>query len=258
MQQDRLSLLRPQETAPASGVRYSVALATSESEIQEAQALRYQVFGKEIGAQLAPGSAAMGLDIDRFDAFCSHLLVRDNNSHEVVGTYRILAPDQALACGGYYSESEFDLARLHAIRPGLVEVGRSCVHPAHRSGAVVSLLWSGLVSFMKSHRHRYLMGCASISMADGGHQAANLHKSLCHNHGAPAEWRVFPRCPLPLAGLDAALVASVPPLLKGYLRVGAYICGEPAWDADFNTADLFLLLSMEKMNPRYAQHFGLG
>lgn len=257
MQQDRLSLLRPQENAPINRARYSVALATSESEIQEAQALRYQVFGEEMGARLALQSAAMGLDIDRFDVFCSHLLVRDNIGHEVVGTYRILTPDGAAACGGYYSESEFDLSRLQAIRTEMVEVGRSCVHPAHRSGAVVSLLWSGLVAFMQEHRHRYLMGCASISMADGGRQAASLHKSLCHNHCAPAEWRVFPRCPLPLAGLDAASVASVPPLLKGYLRVGAYICGEPAWDADFNTADLFLLLSMEKMNPRYARHFGL-
>lgn len=236
--------------------RFTVALATTDIEVREAQALRYRVFGEEMGAQLVRGPALdRGLDADRFDPHCDHLLVRDRISQEVVGTYRILGPMQARELGGYYSEGEFDLARLASLRRDLVEIGRSCVHPDFRGGAVMALLWSGLAAYMREHRYRYLMGCASIGMSDGGHQAASVYRQLCDNHAGPPEWRVFPKCPLPLAGLDRHAQAKTPPLLKAYTRSGAYICGEPAWDADFNTADLFLLLPLERLNERHASHF---
>lgn len=242
------------EAAP----RFTVALAATEAEVQEVQALRYRVFGEEMGAELEQDSARRGLDVDRFDPYCDHLLVRDRTTQDVVGTYRILSPARARAIGSYYSESEFDLARLAGLRDELVEIGRSCVHPDFRGGAVMALLWSGLAVYMREHRYRYLMGCASISMADGGHQAASVYRGLCDNHAGPPEWRVFPKCPLPLAGLDQHAKAKTPPLLKAYMRSGAYICGEPAWDADFNTADLFLLLPLEKLNERHANHFKPG
>ena len=108
---------------------------------------------------------------------------------------------------------------------------------------------------MQQHGHEYLIGCASISMADGGHVAASIYRKLHRIYAAPAEYTVFPRCPLPLKALNQYLETPIPPLLKGYLRLGAYICGEPAWDPEFNTADLCILLPMSRLSSRYAKHF---
>lgn len=197
----------------------------------------------------------MGLDIDRFDQYCDHLLVRDHGNDRVVGTYRILPPEQARAAGGYYSETEFDLSRLTHLRERMVEVGRSCVHPDYRDGATITQLWSGLADYIGKHNHEYLIGCASVSMADGGHYAASVYNQLHRLHAAPPEYRAFPHCRLPLESLNQNLQVAIPPLLKGYLRLGAYISGEPAWDPDFNCADLFILLPVSRLNARYAKHF---
>ena len=237
-----------------AGRKLSVGLASSAGQVREAQRLRYRVFVEEMGARLNTPEA--GLDVDIFDAWCDHLLVRDDISNEVVGTYRILPPHQAKRIGSLYSESEFDLTRLANLRQRMVEVGRSCVHPDYRNGGTITLLWAGLAEYMLKNGYDYLIGCASISMADGGHAAASIYRQASARHLGPIEWRVFPRCPLPLAALEQQdLEAALPPLIKGYLRVGAYVCGEPAWDPDFNTADLLLLLPLARMNPRYMQHF---
>lgn len=230
----------------------SIGFARSEREILEAQKLRYQIFAGELGARLP--TRQPGVDQDIFDPYCEHLVVRDENSGAVVGTYRILSPENARRIGGYYSENEFDLTRLQHLRSRMVEIGRSCVHADYRSGATISLLWAGLAKYMLDNRYDYLIGCASISMADGGHAAASLYKRLDANL-SPLEYRVFPRCPLPLAALRNDLPAELPPLLKGYLRAGAYVCGDPAWDPDFNTADLQILMPMSRLNNRYARHF---
>ena len=238
--------------------RLSVAIADSADVIRAAQELRYRVFADEMGAKLSTPIA--GVDVDAYDPFCQHLVVRDDASGEVVGTYRILTPECA-DHAGYYSESEFDLTRLDPLRPGLVEIGRSCVHPDHRNGATIALLWAGLGHFMQEHGYEHLMGCASVSMADGGHIAASLYASLAGGtarHLAPPEYRVFPRCPLPLEALRQDLVVDAPPLIKGYLRAGAWVCGEPAWDPDFNTADLPILLPMSRLSHRYFRHFLAG
>lgn len=229
----------------------SVGLARSPGEILEAQRLRYRIFAGEMGAHLRVRTP--GVDQDVFDAYCEHLLVRDNASGEIVGTYRILPPAQAQRVG-YYSETEFDLTRLQHLRPQLVEVGRACVHPDYRSGATIALLWSGLASYMMERGHGYLIGCASVSMSDGGHAAASLYNRL-RDHLGPHEYRVFPRCPLPLASLRQDQPVETPALIKGYLRAGAWICGEPAWDPDFNTADLPILLPMARIADRYAKHY---
>ena len=231
----------------------AVTLAHNKAEICEAQRLRYKVFAEEMGAQLV--SAASGLDQDEFDVVCDHLIVRDTRSDEVVGTYRILPPDRAAQIGGYYSEQEFDFTRLTYLRPGMVEIGRSCVHPDYRSGAVITLLWSGLADYLRHRDYDYLIGCASVSMSDGGHAAASLYKKLSAEVLSPVEWRVFPRTPLPLERLCNDGKVITPSLIKGYLRVGAYICGEPAWDAEFNCADFMMLLSVKEMNVHYARHF---
>ena len=237
---------RPEKRSLALGFAHSA------SEILDAQRLRYRVFAGEMGANLP--SRIPGVDHDIYDPFCQHLVVRDTQSGEVVGTYRILAPESARQVG-YYSENEFDLTRLQHLRPRLVEIGRSCVHPDYRSGATIALLWSGLAQFMVDHAYDYLMGCASISMADGGHAAASLYNRLAATHLGPQEYRVFPRCPLPLAALQQDRPAEVPPLIKGYLRAGAWICGEPAWDPDFNTADLPILMPISRISNRYAKHY---
>jgi putative hemolysin len=233
--------------------RFVLSYAGSLAELREAQRLRYAVFAEEMGARLTGPEA--GVDEDRFDAFCDHLLVRDADTGEVVGTYRLLAPDAARAAGGCYSAQEFDLARLAQLAPRVLEVGRSCIHPDYRNGAVISLLWSGLAAYMERRRLEYLCGCASISMADGGRLARAVYAAVAERHFAPAEYRVFPRCRLPLDELASAAPVEIPPLVKGYLRVGAYVCGEPAWDPDFNTADLFVLLPVARADARYLRHY---
>lgn len=233
--------------------QFAVSLARTEGEVREAQRLRYKVFAEEMGA-LMPGKEER-LDQDMYDPFCDHLLVRDADSNEVVGTYRILAPEQARDAGGYYSEGEFDLSRLANLRDRMVEVGRSCVHPDYRSGGVITLLWAGMAQYMLKNNYDYLIGCASISMADGGHNAASIYHKVKQDSMSPLEWRAFPRCALPLQALDNQTEAIVPPLVKGYLRLGAYVCGDPAWDPDFNTADLLVLLPMSRINARYVKHF---
>ncbi|MEW5771125.1 MAG: GNAT family N-acetyltransferase [Pseudomonadota bacterium] len=232
---------------------FHVSLARHEAEVREAQRLRWKIFAEEMGARL--NQTEPGYDIDLYDPFCEHLLVRDRDTEEVVGTYRILTPGAAKRVGSFYSESEFDLTRLQHLRGRMVEVGRSCVHPDYRSGGVITHLWAGLAEYMMKSGFDYLIGCASIGMQDGGHNAAGIWHAVREKHLSPVEWRVFPRCPLPLEELSSTAAPSVPPLVKGYLRLGAYVGGAPAWDPDFNTADLFILLPMSRLNPAYARHF---
>jgi putative hemolysin len=232
---------------------FNVTLASCESEVLEAQKLRYRVFHDEMGARLP--SRIPGVDRDVYDPYCEHLIVRDEARGRIVGTYRILSPEAARRIGGYYSENEFDLTRLQHLRSRIVEIGRSCIDAEYRSGAVISLLWSGIARYMDEGGYEYLMGCASVSMADGGHAAASLYNRLGQAHMAPLEYHVFPRHALPLARLKKDLEAATPPLIKGYLRAGAWICGEPAWDPDFNTADLPVLLPMSRLQERYARHY---
>lgn len=241
-----------QDTPHPRKRRLHVGLAQCTSEIREAQKLRYRVFAEELGARL--NCREPGVDHDLYDPYCDHLIVRDEENGRIVGTYRILAPQAARRVGGYYSENEFDLTRLQLLREGMVEIGRSCIDPDYRSGATIALLWSGLARYMAHGGYRHLIGCASIGMADGGHAAANLYHGLAA-HLAPIEYRVFPRHPLPLEQLFDGRPAEPPPLIKGYLRAGAWIGGEPAWDPDFNTADLLIMMPMARVDQRYARHF---
>ena len=195
------SLLLEFPAIARSGRRYSVAFARSDAERREAQRLRWRVFVEEMGAQ--PRSKEPGVDHDLFDPHCKHLLVRDEESGEVIGTYRLLPPHAARRIGCYYSETEFDLTRLQLLRPRMVEIGRSCVDPRHRAGTVIALLWSGVARYMLAHGYRYLAGCASISLADGGRAAAAALHRMRAMSLAPIEYQVFPRAPLELDRFDA-------------------------------------------------------
>ncbi|MBK7685022.1 MAG: GNAT family N-acetyltransferase [Rhodocyclaceae bacterium] len=236
-----------------TGSRYRVSYARTPSDVLAAQRLRYKVFAEELGAHLDTRVAEH--DIDHYDASCEHLIVREICSDKVIGTYRILPPAAAKRIGNYYSDNEFFLNRLHHLSPRMVEVGRSCIHQDHRNGAVIALLWAGLAEYMTRNNYDYLIGCASIGMADGGHNAANVFQQLDLAAIAPIEYHAFPQHRLPHEALSNDQPALVPPLINGYLRLGAWVCGEPAWDPDFNTADLLILLPMARMNTRYLRHF---
>lgn len=254
----RRSLRRADGAAAAP--RLVVAWARDEAEVREAQQLRYQVFAQEMGARLSPPAGTpAGLDADVFDPYCEHLLVRavdgDGDTGPVIGTYRVLTPAASRRIGGLYSETEFDLTRLRPLRPTMVELGRSCVHADHRQGGVIMALWGALAEFMQRNGLETMVGCASVSMRDGGHVAASLWEQLRHTHLAPIEWQVQPRLALPVADLRRDLEVEAPPLIKGYLRCGARLLGAPAWDPDFNTADLPLLMRVADLPERYRRHF---
>ncbi|MFF9817243.1 GNAT family N-acetyltransferase [Streptomyces sp. NPDC014006] len=239
---------------PAAPTRYTVSLTRDEAEVRAAQRLRHDVFAGETGALLT--TPQPGHDIDAFDAYCDHLLVREETSGQVVGTYRLLPPERAAAAGQLYSEGEFDLGALDAIRPGLVEVGRSCVHPDHRDGAVIGLIWAGIARYMADRGHEWLAGCCSLPLADGGALAAATWDRVRAKHLAPEEYRVRPLLPwTPRTAGTPAPRAELPALLRGYLRLGAWVCGEPAHDPDFGVADLYVLLPMRRVDPRYLRHF---
>lgn len=239
---------------PATPTRYTVTLARDEADVRAAQRLRHDVFAGELGALLS--SPQPGLDIDPFDAYCDHLLVRDTLTGQVVGTYRLLPPERAAVAGRLYSEGEFDISPLDAIRPGLVEVGRSCVHPDHRDGAVIGLIWAGIARYMVDRGHDWLAGCCSIPLSDGGTLAAGAWDRVRAKHLAPEEFRVRPLLPWSAEGVARpAERTELPPLLRGYVRLGAWVCGEPAHDPDFGVADLYVLLSMRRINQRYLRHF---
>ncbi len=233
----------------------TVGLARSSDELRQIQQLRFNVFSHEMGARL-PGSLD-GLDVDRYDQFCEHLMVREEPSQRVVGTYRVLTPEKARLAGCYYSESEFDLSGVAHLRGELVEFGRSCTHENYRNGSVIMLLWSGLAEILRRGGYRYVLGCASVSLRDDGVTAAEVWRMVAPTLRDPATHLVRPLHRYPVEKLDSELPARVPPLIKGYLKLGAKVCGEPAWDPDFNTADFPMLLSVDDMDDRYRKHFGL-
>lgn len=257
----------PELTTHHAPHRLLVQWARCEEDVRLAQRLRYRVFSQEMGARLTPPQAAMpGLDVDAFDPFCDHLLVKltafdGDEDGELVGTYRVLPPGAARRAGGLYIGTEFDISPLAALRPTAVELGRSCVHPEFRSGGVILALWAALCDYMFLHNLQTMIGCASIGLKDGPQPAVRLWQGLRTSHLADPQWQVRPWKPLPLpmtGGLendDGDLRASTPPLIRGYLRCGARLLGPPALDSAFNTADLPMMLRIEDLAPRYRKHF---
>ena len=257
-------LTTPAETGTSG---YTLLIADSAAQVAAAQRLRHTVFVEEFGANLS--SPVPGLDVDEFDAHCEHLIVREDRTGAVVGTYRMLPPDRLAGAGGRYAEAEFDLSPLAPLRDGLVEIGRSCVDPAHRSGAVINLMWAGIARYLHLRGLRWLGGCGSVPLGDGGATAAGVWAEVQRRHLAPPPMRVRPHRPWLAEPSGAAALAEVssagavahrgrvpmPPLLRGYLRLGAWICGEPAYDPVFDSADFYVLFSLDRMHPRYRRHF---
>ena len=246
---------QPNAALARSGIE--VVWAKHLDEVRQAQRLRFSIFAGEMGAKL--DSKVPGHDVDLFDDYCEHLLVRDLASGKVVGTYRVLTPAQARRIGSTYSDLEFDLTRLRTLRGRMVELGRSCVHPDHRHGGVIMALWGALAEFMVRNQLDTMIGCASIPMLHNGvvsgDMAASIWKQVSQTHLAPAEYQVRPRLPLPINQLNGELDVEPPALIKGYLRLGAKVLGAPAWDPDFNSADLPMLMRIQDLPMRYRKHF---
>ncbi|MBK1784225.1 GNAT family N-acetyltransferase [Prauserella cavernicola] len=227
---------------------YGASIAHTPEQVRAAQRLRTAVFGGELGATL-PGE----LDVDEFDDVCDHLVVEHEPTGEVVGTYRLLPPGRSREL---YSSGEFDVENLDPLRESLVEAGRSCVHPDHRGGAVINLMWSALARYTLLSGNRFLAGCASVPLADGGRAAAATRQLAESRHAAPGEFRVQPHRPwAPTPSVEKPTYADVPPLLRGYLRLGAWVCGPPAHDPEFGVADFFVLLPLDRVDERYLRYF---
>ena len=237
--------------SPMHNPGLTVAWARHGDEVRQAQRLRFVVFAGELGARLR--TSLPNHDVDPYDDFCEHLLVRDARSGEVIGTYRALTPAQARRAGSTYAETEFDLAPLAPLRPRMLELGRSCVHPQHRQGAVVLALWSALAEFMASNDLDTMIGCASIPLRQGSLAAVGVWNRLRHTHMAPPTWRITPRRPLQLPREEQLrrMDADPPALIRGYLRLGARVLGPPAWDPHFNTADVPLMVRLADLPARY-------
>lgn len=257
------SVLIPSEkpTGAAATPRYSLLLSTDPAMIEAAQRLRYDVFTSTPGFAL-PAGGRDGRDVDRFDEFCDHLLVRDDDTGELVGCYRMLAPAGAIAAGGLYTATEFDIRALDPLRPSLVEMGRAVVRDGHRNGGVVLLMWAGILAYLDRYGYDHVTGCVSVPIGDEddgpapGSRLRGVRDFILDRHAAPPEYRVYPHRPVVVDGTAIDDIApparpSVPALMRGYLRLGAQVCGEPAHDPDFGVGDFCVLLNKAHADTRY-------
>ena len=255
-----------------------VRLARSRSEILLAQRLRYQVFYEEMSAVPSRLAQFRRRDEDAYDAVCDHLLVVDldktrrqsavgrSSMPEVVGTYRVLRQDIADNGLGFYTSREYDIDRLIIAKsPGyrFMELGRSCVSAPYRNKRSVELLWHGLWTYVREHKVDVMIGCASFEGTDPGVHAEAL-SFLHHNALAPPEWRCrarngqfVPMDRMAKANINPkAALKAIPPLIKGYLRLGAFIGDGAVIDHQFGTTDVLIILPVEKIDPRYFEHYG--
>lgn len=250
---------RPLSAAGGASEKYSLVLSDDLDHRVAAQRLRYDVFASEPG--FAIPRAHDGRDADRFDDYCDHLLVRDNSTDTFVGCYRMLPPDAAIEAGGYYTATEFDLRALDPAASRVVEMGRAVVHPDHRSGSVLGLMWAGILHYLEVTGFEWVMGCVSVPMQSApgepiGANVRGVRDQLLSRHGSAPDRRAVPYNPVVVDGVGLADITAparitMPPLLRGYLRLGAHICGEPAHDPDFGVADFVAVLGLHEANTRY-------
>ncbi len=263
--------------------QFVLKIASTQAEIRAAQKLRYRVFHQEQGRL---EDCHGGIDRDRYDRHCRHLIAIEKTSGQVVGTYRTLSGDSARSAGNFYSQDEFTIRGLDGIRHEVCEVGRSCVAAEFRSGAVVSMLWGALAN-LRFHRDErlkllnyarrqhppvpkfnYLFGCVSLEETDAT-AALALYEYFIQNNQISDRVSAAPRSGFELPPVADAEIQqhlhdhekqisrSLPPLFKGYLRLGAKICGPPAYDRAFGTIDFLILQDMREIPERYARHFNI-
>lgn len=228
-------------------------ITKSRKTILAAQRLRYEIFVKEYGANI---SCKLNLDRDQFDKFCDHLVVKDTTTGQIVAYTRLLSPSHIKKSGRYYSASEFDLSMLKSLDGRIVEVGRTCVHADYRTGVAINTLWMAIASYATNKNISYMIGCASVSLVDNGELLSRIMPYIREKHMLEDEQVT----PLKRYILDEKEYAPefkkmMPPLLKAYLRLGAKIGGEPAWDPEFNCVDMFILMDINAIPKRYAERF---
>ncbi len=243
-----------------------VRVAAEGWEVTAAQALRYRVFYGEMGARADAETARSGLDSDAFDAVADHLLVVDHDRGEgpesVVGTYRLIRRPAAARIGRFYSADEYDLTPILAFEGELLELGRSCTDAAYRTRGTLQLLWGGIAAYVFRHGIQLMFGCASLPGTDLDENAAQL-SYLAHHHLAPEALR--PRAlperyvameRLPRGGYDAkAALLALPPLIKGYLRLGGFVGDGAVLDAPFNTTDVCVVVKTDQVTDKYYRHY---
>ena len=254
-------LIAPDEIDHGQAPRYTLLLSTDAALIDAAQRLRHDVFTSEPGFAFSGDAHGAGRDADRFDEHCDHLLVREDASGELVGCYRMLPPAGAAAAGGLYTATEFDVRGLDALRPSLVEMGRAVVRADHRNGSVVLLMWAGILAYLDRCGYDYVTGCVSVPVIGSageapGAQIRGVRDFVRRRHAAPSRYTVHPYRPVTVDGkaldeLDPPARVAVPPLMRGYLRLGAQVCGEPAHDPDFGVGDFPALLDKRRADVRY-------
>ena len=252
-----------------------VRLAVTPEEIDAAQALRYRVFYEEMAARASVDAAASRRDRDRFDPWCDHLLVIDRKRGEgaagVVGTYRLMRREAAAQAGGFYTETEFDIAPLLAVPGPVLELGRSCVDAAYRTRPTMQLLWQGIALYVIRHDVRVMFGCASLPGTDPDELAPSL-SYLHHYHLAPPNLRaralpdryvdmnrLAPQdidTATAVAQIDTrAALAALPPLIKGYLRLGGLVGEGAVVDREFNTTDVCIIVVTDRVTDKYFNHY---
>jgi putative hemolysin len=241
-------------------------IARTPEELEAAQALRYRVFYKEMGAQPDAGAAASGRDSDRYDAVADHLLVVDhdlgNGADAVVGTYRLIRREAAESIGRFYSADEYDISLIERFPGNVLELGRSCVDSAYRGRAAMQLLWRGIAAYIFTHNIDLMFGCASLPGTDVDALAAEL-TYLYANHLAPADIRLralpdryVDMCRMDPGEIDARQVlVGLPPLIKGYLRLGGFVGDGAVVDHQFNTTDVAIIVQTDLVTGKYYRHF---
>jgi putative hemolysin len=246
------------------GEHFLVKLAENHEDVEKAQRLRYEVFNLEQGRGLK-SAEKFGIDFDEFDEYCLHLLALEKSTGDVVGTYRAHLGCVANSAKGFYSSKEYEIHGLYNIADKCIELGRTCVSPQHRSGAVVALLWSGITELLVRADLIYMLGCVSLDGTDPTTGWA-LYEYLLRQGLVRNDFTVVPRpgfmLKRPADGKveraladESALKKKIPPIFKGYLRLGGHICGVPALDAEFGTIDFFILVDVTKVPARYKRHF---
>lgn len=233
-------------------VKLAACFSQDQDEIRRAQLLRARVFN------LNTNSSELNkdhLDKDQFDDICLHLIVKDTLSNNIVGYSRILTSDMVSSANEFYTASEFIIDNIIQPNKRYMEIGRTCVDPNYRSGAVIGLLWSKIGQFINQQKIDYLMGCASISMLDGGAVAISVVNYLRDSHFTQESLRVVPKKPLAQFGINIDGKKHLPALLKTYLRMGAKVCGEAFVDDEFKVADVVILLAKKDIKARYLRHF---
>lgn len=258
----------PQPFTPAIAGTQEIRLANSAAEIDAAQALRYRVFYDEMGAKPLPDMAARQRDFDHFDTTCDHLVVLDHKEtleSEIVGTYRIMRREHAKRAGGFYTASEYDISRLQKYPGAIMELGRSCVDARYRDRSTMQLLWRGISEYVNAYGVELMFGCGSLPGTDPEKLKVQL-SYLYHYHLAPEQLRTtalperFTNMNLlPKDAFDAKrAMASLPPLLKGYLRVGGFVGDGAVVDHQFNTTDVCIIVKTDMIAERYTRHYDIA